>query len=72
MASSSPASGSSTRRSRFPRGARAANPNPMPVSTVKSGCANGDITTRTKKVAAVTEPRPVEPNSWSSPKALPR
>ena len=30
-------------------------PKPMPVRTVNSGCAKGDITTRTKKVAAVTE-----------------
>ncbi len=44
----------------------------MPVSTVNSGCANGDITMRTKKVAAVTEARPEAPAAWSSPKALPR
>lgn len=44
----------------------------MPVSTVKSGWANGDMTTRTKKVAAVTDARPEVPISWSSPKALPR
>ena len=30
----------------------------MPVSTVNSGCANGDMTMRTKKVAAVTEAMP--------------
>ncbi len=47
-------------------------PKPMPVSTVKSGCANGDITTRTKKVAAVTEAMPLPPVSWSVPNAVPR
>ena len=33
-------------------------PKPMPVRTVNSGCANGDSTIRTKKVAAVTEAMP--------------
>lgn len=33
----------------------------MPVSTVKSGCANGDITARTKNVAAVTDTTPEVP-----------
>ncbi len=47
-------------------------PKPMPESTVNKGCANGDITTRTKNVPAVTEARPVVPSCWSSPKALPR
>ena len=47
-----------SRRMRWRSAASAAMPKPMPVSTVKSGCANGDMTTRTKKVAAVTEARP--------------
>ncbi len=47
-------------------------PKPMPVSTVNRGCAKGDITTRTKKVVAVTEAMPRSPVSWSVPKALPR
>ena len=55
IASSSPGSGSSTRRTRWRSPDSAAMPKPMPVSTVNRGCANGDMTTRTKKVAAVTE-----------------
>lgn len=47
-------------------------PKPMPVRTVKSGCAKGDMITRTKKVAAVTEAMPRSPESWSVPKAVPR
>ncbi len=59
IASSSPESGTPTRRT-GPRSAEsAAMPKPMPVRTVKSGCANGDMTMRTKKVAAVTEAMPV-------------
>lgn len=59
------------RRNRWWRALLAAIPKPMPVMTVKSGCANGDITARTKNVATVTEANP-EPICWSSPKALPR
>lgn len=70
IAHTRPPSGNTTRRSRLPGGASAAAPNPMPVSTVNSGCANGDMTTRTKKVAAVVEP-PLW-LAWSSPNALPR
>lgn len=72
IASSSPASGSSARRRRCRPVESAAIPKPMPVSTVNSGWANGDITTRTKKVAAVTEAMPLSPVSWSVPKAVPR
>lgn len=44
----------------------------MPVMTVNSGCANGDMTIRTKNVATVYVAKPVWPKSRSSPKALPR
>ncbi len=47
-------------------------PKPMPVRTVNKGCAKGDMTMRTKKVAAVTEVKPRSPVSWSVPKAVPR
>lgn len=72
MARTSPSSGSTVRRIRRRRAQAAASPKPMPVSTVKSGCANGDITARTKNVAAVTDTTPELPICWSSPKALPR
>ena len=71
IASTRPSSGNTIRRSRLPGGDSAARPKPMPVSTVNSGCANGDMTTRTKKVAAVVGAPPVW-LAWSSPKALPR
>ncbi len=72
IASSRPASGSRARRRWCRPVDSAAMPKPMPVSTVKSGWAKGDMTTRTKKVAAVTEAKPLSPVSWSVPKALPR
>lgn len=72
IASSSPDSGTSTRRTCWRSAESAETPKPMPVRTVNRGCANGDITTRTKKVAAVTEAMPPWPLSWSVPKAVPR
>ncbi len=63
IASSSPQTGTSTRRTCCRSADSAAMPKPMPVSTVNRGCANGDITMRTKKVAAVTEAMPRSPVS---------
>ncbi len=72
MASRSPRRGRSTRRACCRSPDSAAMPKPMPHRTVKSGCAKGDMMTRTKKVAAVTEAMPLSPVSWSVPKAVPR
>lgn len=63
MASSSPPTGTSTRRPRCHSAENAAIPNPIPVSTVNNGCANGDMITRTKNVAAVTDASPLPPLS---------
>ncbi|CAM5738838.1 hypothetical protein SALBM311S_02775 [Streptomyces alboniger] len=72
IASSSPDSGRSTRRTCWRSADSAEMPKPMPVRTVNRGCANGDMITRTKKVAAVTEAIPRSPVSWSVPNAVPR
>ncbi|MDQ0812561.1 hypothetical protein QFZ63_004275 [Streptomyces sp. B3I7] len=73
IASSRPPSGASVRRTRRCSAVSALMPKPMPVNTVNRGCAKGDITTRTKNVAAVTEAMPpCPPLDWSVPKAVPR
>lgn len=72
IASSRPERGTRTRRRWWRSADRAAMPKPMPVRTVNRGCANGDMITRTKNVAAVTDAMPRSPVSWSVPKAVPR
>ncbi|MQY16690.1 hypothetical protein SRB5_68920 [Streptomyces sp. RB5] len=55
IAASSPAIGSRIRRAFFPRAARAARANPMPVIAVKSGWANGEKMPRITNVTTVTD-----------------
>ena len=71
MAVSQPPSGASQRRA-CPGRLIAATPKPTPVMQVNSGWANGDMMTRMKKVASVTEPRPDAPSTSSWPNAEPR
>lgn len=65
MASARPAAGSPNRRAR-PAPSVAA-PKPSPLSTVNSGCANGETMTRTKKVAAVIDSSTPVPLARSCP-----